>query len=368
MNNQDFGKFINLLRKEKGLTQKELGERLNLTDKAISRWENGKSYPDVEMFERISQELDVSISELIACKKIETKEEAISVTEEAYIGEVKQGKKKVRKIVFALVMAILISISFFVVNIYGDNIYDIFVFSKSDVLEISKNEFRVSKNNTEAFEEYMLSQGWYYNGDTKSGVFENDNQKAFCTYIEKRFYVQFYVKYVDKIYPQLELMNVYGKGPYDIYYEKDKVIFSNEVDYITDKSTWTVVWSQNENTAEMQNAKLIVEENDQIIHEEDIDINIIKDENKFIHGWNCYVFIEPRFEVKCNNPKSAKAYVLLKDSNDIEYKVFLNRTDFHKENPNDASFDIIVKYKNSTFSLWDYYNFEDFINDKLNLS
>lgn len=107
MNNKDFGKFISALRKEKGLTQKELGEKLNLTDKAISRWENGKSYPDIEMLESISKELDVSISELIACKRIETKEEAITITEVAYIVEAKQGKKN-KKFYYSLISIILI--------------------------------------------------------------------------------------------------------------------------------------------------------------------------------------------------------------------------------------------------------------------
>lgn len=106
MNNQDFGKFISTLRKEKGLTQKELGEKLNLTDKAISRWENGKSYPDIEMFERIGNELGVSISELIACKRIQTQQEAVSITEKAYIGEVKYRNKT--KKVFIVILIILV--------------------------------------------------------------------------------------------------------------------------------------------------------------------------------------------------------------------------------------------------------------------
>lgn len=87
MNNQDFGKFISALRKEKGLTQKELGEKLNLTDKAVSRWENGKSYPDIEIFECLANELGVSISELIACKKIETKEDAEMETAKIFVEE-----------------------------------------------------------------------------------------------------------------------------------------------------------------------------------------------------------------------------------------------------------------------------------------
>ena len=47
MNTQQFGKFIAEQRKAKGYTQKELAEKLGVTDKAISRWENGHGYPDI---------------------------------------------------------------------------------------------------------------------------------------------------------------------------------------------------------------------------------------------------------------------------------------------------------------------------------
>lgn len=48
MNAIEFGQFIAQQRKAIGLTQKELAERLLVTDKAVSRWENGHGYPDIE--------------------------------------------------------------------------------------------------------------------------------------------------------------------------------------------------------------------------------------------------------------------------------------------------------------------------------
>ena len=64
------GKFIAVLRKEKGLTQEQLGEKLGVTNKTVSRWENGNYMPDVEMLSLLSKEFDVSINELISGERL----------------------------------------------------------------------------------------------------------------------------------------------------------------------------------------------------------------------------------------------------------------------------------------------------------
>ena len=64
------GKFIAALRKEKGLTQEKLGEKLGVTNKTVSRWENGNYMPDVEMLSLLSEEFGVSINELISGERL----------------------------------------------------------------------------------------------------------------------------------------------------------------------------------------------------------------------------------------------------------------------------------------------------------
>lgn len=64
------GKWIATLRKEKGLTQEQLGEKLGVTNKTISRWERGNYMPDVEMLSLLSKEFGVSINELIAGERL----------------------------------------------------------------------------------------------------------------------------------------------------------------------------------------------------------------------------------------------------------------------------------------------------------
>lgn len=60
------GKFIAELRREKGLTQEMLGKKLGVTNKTVSRWENGNYMPDIEMFQELSELFGVSINELLS--------------------------------------------------------------------------------------------------------------------------------------------------------------------------------------------------------------------------------------------------------------------------------------------------------------
>ena len=55
MDNKKFGQFILKLRKEKGWTQLELAEKLNITDKAVSKWERGTGFPDIKMIEPLAR-------------------------------------------------------------------------------------------------------------------------------------------------------------------------------------------------------------------------------------------------------------------------------------------------------------------------
>ena len=65
MDNIKFGKFIKELRQEQNMTQKELAEKINLTDKAISKWERGLSFPDITMLNTLSDVFQVSVLEIL---------------------------------------------------------------------------------------------------------------------------------------------------------------------------------------------------------------------------------------------------------------------------------------------------------------
>ena len=74
MNPQNIGSFISDCRKEKGLTQTQLAERLGVSDKSISRWENGKTMPDLSLYEPLCEVLGIQISELLYARKMNDSE------------------------------------------------------------------------------------------------------------------------------------------------------------------------------------------------------------------------------------------------------------------------------------------------------
>ena len=59
------GKKISECRKQKGMTQRELAELLNITDKAVSKWERGLNFPDIALLEQLADALQISITELL---------------------------------------------------------------------------------------------------------------------------------------------------------------------------------------------------------------------------------------------------------------------------------------------------------------
>ena len=64
------GKFISAMRKEQNFTQRELAEKLNISDKTVSKWETGKGLPDLTLIQPLAQALDVSVIELMNGEQI----------------------------------------------------------------------------------------------------------------------------------------------------------------------------------------------------------------------------------------------------------------------------------------------------------
>ena len=71
MDQMKTGRFIAQCRKEKGLTQFQLGEKLGVTDRAVSKWERGLSLPDASIMQDLCDTLDITINELFTGERLE---------------------------------------------------------------------------------------------------------------------------------------------------------------------------------------------------------------------------------------------------------------------------------------------------------
>ena len=74
MNQEKIGKFILELRKEKNMTQQELADKIGVTDRAISKWENGRGMPDLTLMKPLCRELGITINDLLSGEKIDKKD------------------------------------------------------------------------------------------------------------------------------------------------------------------------------------------------------------------------------------------------------------------------------------------------------
>ena len=96
MDKRKNGKIIRQARINKGYTQSELGDLIGVSNKAISRWENGETFPDIGVIEPVAQMLELRIQDIITGTKDSDQDTAI--TEVVRVAKM-QGKEKMRKLV-----------------------------------------------------------------------------------------------------------------------------------------------------------------------------------------------------------------------------------------------------------------------------
>lgn len=111
MDAQKLGAFICKQRKACGMTQAELAEKLQITDKAVSRWERGVGLPDINLIEPLADALKVSVLEVMRSEKLE--KTSISVDEVSAAMTVtfdllKEQKKKERRAIMRLTVGVVL--------------------------------------------------------------------------------------------------------------------------------------------------------------------------------------------------------------------------------------------------------------------
>ena len=74
MNQEKIGKFIAQCRKEKNMTQQDLSEKLGVSSKTVSNWENGRNMPDLSLFKPLCEELDINLNDFLSGEKVKETE------------------------------------------------------------------------------------------------------------------------------------------------------------------------------------------------------------------------------------------------------------------------------------------------------
>lgn len=131
MNTLTVGTFLSELRREKGMTQEELGEKIGVTNKTISRWENGNYMPPIDALQTLSELYEISINEILCGKRLEEAEykkaaennikEALSCSAFSLKDKIDFFKKKWRK---DYILSITLEAIIFVIAFVAGCIWD----------------------------------------------------------------------------------------------------------------------------------------------------------------------------------------------------------------------------------------------------
>lgn len=127
------GKFIAECRKKKNLTQMQLAERLNITDRAISKWETGKGMPDSSIMLELCNELDISVNELLSGELIDMKNYNKNVADENLIKVQREKEYAIASARWSYVITIIILLVLNFINVFKYGVQE----------AISKSEFGI---------------------------------------------------------------------------------------------------------------------------------------------------------------------------------------------------------------------------------
>ena len=120
MEQKRIGLFILSLRKEKNLTQKELADQLGVTDRAVSKWENGRGLPDVSLMKALCDVLDITVNELLSGERIDQGDYR-EKSEQAVLKTMESSDKTIRKknaLLWALTIGVMLLILAAVLSVY----------------------------------------------------------------------------------------------------------------------------------------------------------------------------------------------------------------------------------------------------------
>ena len=136
---EQFGDFVAARRKEQRLTQKELAQRLLISDKAVSKWERGLSLPDVQLLIPLAEQLNVTVTELLECQQVpqqkamDAEQVEALVQKTIHLSEGQQQKNQQRRrkgVVLLGLTAVIVCMELALLVLSGRLTVHFFLFSK----------------------------------------------------------------------------------------------------------------------------------------------------------------------------------------------------------------------------------------------
>ena len=115
MDNVRTGLLIAQIRKEKGYTQKDLAEKIGVSNATVSKWETGKGFPDISLLEPLAISLNISISEILAGEIIKTTDLTEHIISDLVDVTIKDQEKKVK--LFNWIVAITVALIYIIVSL-----------------------------------------------------------------------------------------------------------------------------------------------------------------------------------------------------------------------------------------------------------
>ena len=122
MDQERIGKFIYDCRKKKGLTQEDLAEKLGVTSKSISRWENGNTMPDYSLLKDLCSELDINVNELLSGEKIK-ESDYMNKAEDNFVMLKKKVDTTLKVLNIITIVCGIIFVFIFFLNMYFNWLY-----------------------------------------------------------------------------------------------------------------------------------------------------------------------------------------------------------------------------------------------------
>jgi len=215
MNQIKIGKFIAECRKKQNLTQIQLAEKLNITDRAVSKWERGMSLPDISLLQELSDILNINVTELLDGKRSEKKkidsDDILNTLKYTEIKTMEKHKNNINLIMFSFIIFISLMLIIFNLKIiyyfnsrYNYNMQYIYI-DENDAPSISNIEKKI---------DLIRKEQGIYNDDDYKIILNGLEQMCTNTNFEKES------KILSRKYFEFDEI-------YDLYNEKDMLSYDS---------------------------------------------------------------------------------------------------------------------------------------------